>query len=113
MINARSLRWILATAALLATATPGQARPPAAAAKTGSFDFYLLSLSIAPTFCATSPDHQTMQECQQLTEAAFEQTPLYCAWTLAEPGWRQRQPAAARLRRAAAWHAARWAAGRS
>ncbi|MFL5256320.1 MAG: ribonuclease T2 family protein [Rhodopila sp.] len=76
MINARSLRWILATAALLATATPGQARPPAAAAKIGSFDFYLLSLSIAPTFCAISPDHQTMQECQQLTEAAFEQTPL-------------------------------------
>ncbi|PPQ28750.1 ribonuclease T2 family protein [Rhodopila globiformis] len=76
MILTRSLRWTLATVALLAAAMPAQARHRTAAAQAGRFDYYLLSLSVAPAFCALSPANQAKQECQDLTEPAFEQTPL-------------------------------------
>ena len=76
MTRAHSLRWALAAVALLAAATPGQARHRAAKAQAGSFDYFLLSLSIAPSFCALLPANQAKQECQDLTEPAFEQTPL-------------------------------------
>ena len=42
----------------------------------GAFDYYLLSLSIAPSFCALSPANQARAECRNLTDAAFRQTPL-------------------------------------
>jgi ribonuclease T2 len=45
-------------------------------ANVGDFDFFLLSLSIAPSFCALSPANQAKDECASLTEAAFQQTPL-------------------------------------
>jgi ribonuclease T2 len=70
------LRWTLATIALLAAAMPGQARHRAAAAEAGRFDHYLLSLSVAPAFCALSPANHARQQCQDLTEQAFEATPL-------------------------------------
>jgi ribonuclease T2 len=76
MTLTRSLRWTLATIALLAAATPGEARHRTSAAQAGSFDFYLLSLSVAPAFCALSPANQAKQECQDLSDQAFEQTPL-------------------------------------
>lgn len=42
----------------------------------GSFDYYLLSLSIAPSFCALSPRNQAKAECRTLVDADFRQTPL-------------------------------------
>jgi len=42
----------------------------------GVFDYYLLSLSIAPNFCALSPGNQAKTECRTLTDAQFQQTPL-------------------------------------
>jgi ribonuclease T2 len=42
----------------------------------GDFDYFLLSLSIAPSFCTLSPANQAKQECRSLTEAAFQETPL-------------------------------------
>src|SRR3954447_4116491 len=76
MTNRRFLRWALATIALLATALPGEARHRAAAAEADRFDHYLLSLSVAPAFCALSPANHARQQCQDLTEQAFEATPL-------------------------------------
>lgn len=40
------------------------------------FDYYLLSLSVAPAFCRLSPRNASFPECQALTEDAFERTPL-------------------------------------
>lgn len=65
----------LAVAVLLAAA-PAEARSHRAAAASDGFDSFLLSLSLAPSFCALSPANQAKQECQTLTEADFEQTPL-------------------------------------
>ena len=42
----------------------------------GAFDYYLLSLSVAPSFCALSPLNRARQECRDLTDAAYRQTPL-------------------------------------
>jgi ribonuclease T2 len=44
--------------------------------KPGDFEFYLLTLSFAPSFCSLTPANRSKDECQQLTEAKFEQTPL-------------------------------------
>jgi ribonuclease T2 len=52
------------------------ARHHRSSAQTSGFDFYLLSLSLAPSFCSLSPRNQAKDECQQLTETAFEKTPL-------------------------------------
>jgi ribonuclease T2 len=67
---------VFALAALLLAAVPSHARQRYPAAEPGGFDYYLLSLSIAPSFCALSPANQAKQECQSLTEAEFQQTPL-------------------------------------
>lgn len=44
--------------------------------QSGAFDYYLLSLSIAPSFCALSPRNQAKAECRTLVDADFRQTPL-------------------------------------
>jgi ribonuclease T2 len=40
------------------------------------FDYFLLSLSIAPSFCASSPANAEKSECRSLSAADFRQTPL-------------------------------------
>jgi len=42
----------------------------------GGFDYYLLSLSIAPSFCALSPHNAASAECRALTPASYHATPL-------------------------------------
>src|SRR5690348_12952442 len=75
MTTANFLCRALVLLALL-TAPPAEARSHRATAVSGDFDSFLLSLSIAPAFCALSPANQAKDECRTLTEAAFEQTPL-------------------------------------
>jgi ribonuclease T2 len=83
------MRWVAAVAAvsLVALAAgPAEARHHRggsgsrddiqAAGGPENFDYFLLSLSLAPDFCALSPANAAKQECRSLTEAAFEQTPL-------------------------------------
>ncbi len=65
---------MFAVAALLLVAAPSQARQRRP--DPGGFDYFLLSLSVAPSFCALSPANQAKRECQTLTEADFQQTPL-------------------------------------
>jgi ribonuclease T2 len=60
--------------AILAVALAGPAH--AAKAAPGDFDYYLLSLSVAPSFCALTPDPRTKPDCEALTPASFQQTPL-------------------------------------
>jgi len=71
------LRLVAVALAMLLPASSPQARHRhQAASAPGAFDYYLLSLSLAPSFCALSPANQAKQECQALTEAAFQRTPL-------------------------------------
>jgi ribonuclease T2 len=63
-------------AALILSAPAAQARGRDAPAQPGAFDYYLLSLSIAPSFCALSPANQSKSECRTLTAADYRQTPL-------------------------------------
>jgi ribonuclease T2 len=44
--------------------------------KPGDFDFYLLTLSFAPSFCSLSAANRSKDECRELTEQNFEATPL-------------------------------------
>ncbi len=67
------LALTVAVAALVAPDSHARRFDPSAA---GDFDYYLLSLSVAPSFCALSPANQAKRECQSLTEADFQQTPL-------------------------------------
>ncbi len=62
--------------ALLFAPPAANARRHAHANAAGGFDYYLLSLSIAPSFCALSPANRAKAECQGLTEAEYRQTPL-------------------------------------
>ena len=55
---------------------PSQARHREASSDPGDFDYFLLSLSLAPSFCALSPVNAAKQECRSLTQADFQQTPL-------------------------------------
>jgi ribonuclease T2 len=71
----KSRMMLIAVALLLATA-PSHARSGNSASQAGDFDYYLLSLSVAPSFCALSPRNQAKDECRTLTAAAFQQTPL-------------------------------------
>jgi ribonuclease T2 len=59
----------------LLVAPPLQARRFEATAAV-NFDYFLLSLSLAPSFCSLSAVNQAKQECQTLTEVDFRQTPL-------------------------------------
>ncbi len=72
----RPLRVMLVVLSVLVTATSAQSRQRPDSAAPGDFDFFLLSLSVAPSFCALSPANQAKDECRSLTEAAFQQTPL-------------------------------------
>ena len=61
---------------LAAAPLPAQARHHSRRSDTGGFDYYLLSLSLAPSFCALSTANQARAECRTLTDAAFRRTPL-------------------------------------
>lgn len=61
---------------LAAQARYGRGHEPEAAGRVAEFDYYLLSLSIAPSFCALSPANQAHRECEDLTEDDFQRTPL-------------------------------------
>ena len=75
---------VLAVAAFCLMATMAQAQRPGGSAEepfrfggnAGEFDYFLLSLSLAPSFCALSPANRSKQECRSLTEADFQETPL-------------------------------------
>lgn len=70
----RVFAWAGSLVAALALAGPSQARQPAG--RQGEFDYFLLSLSVAPSFCALSPANQAKSECRTLTEDDFRRTPL-------------------------------------
>lgn len=76
------MRAALAVMALLALPSMAEARRHHGhghgeqAGQTGALDYYLLSLSVAPSFCALSPANQAKAECRTLTDAAYRQTPL-------------------------------------
>jgi ribonuclease T2 len=65
------LRLVLLGAALCLASGVAGARPPS-----GDFDYYLLSLSLSPSFCALSPRNQSTRECRTLDAATFQRTPL-------------------------------------
>jgi ribonuclease T2 len=72
-----AVRVALAALGVLAVVSAGEARqhkPPRSHA--GDFDFYLLSMSIAPSFCALSPANRSKPDCRHLTADTFQQTPL-------------------------------------
>jgi ribonuclease T2 len=71
-----AFRRVAAVMLVLLAALPALARQPHTQSDSGGFDYFLLSLSIAPSFCALSPANQAKQECQTLTEADFRETPL-------------------------------------
>lgn len=75
MMRARLLLVLTVSAALIC-ANPAGARPRHSGPAPGRFDYYLLSLSLAPSFCMLSPTHQASPECHRLTPEAFRQTPL-------------------------------------
>ena len=69
--------WLVALLAVClartAAAQPAEARdgdPP------GAFDYYLMSFTIAPSFCALSARNAEKQECRDATDAAYRETPL-------------------------------------
>ncbi|MBS0560582.1 MAG: hypothetical protein JSR21_11060 [Proteobacteria bacterium] len=65
----------MAAALFVAAAPPVWARQRGAA-EPGRFDHYLLSLSVAPSFCAASPANRAKAECRDLTAAEYRRTPL-------------------------------------
>jgi ribonuclease T2 len=72
----RTIRVALAMLGVLMAAPVAQARHRAEAIPAGDFDYFLLSLSVAPSFCSLSPGNQAKQECQLLTGTDFQRTPL-------------------------------------
>jgi ribonuclease T2 len=44
--------------------------------RAGDFDYYLLSMSLAPSFCSLRAANRSKSECQELTAEQFQQTPL-------------------------------------
>ena len=62
------MRHLLVYLFLLGLAVPARAQP--------AFDYYLLSLSVEPSFCAGSPRNAGKAECRSLTAQSFQQTPL-------------------------------------
>lgn len=67
---------VLAVIVVLLGSPPAAARHRNLAAEPGDFDYYLLSLSIAPSFCALSAGNAAKDECRSLTGSAFRETPL-------------------------------------
>ncbi len=76
IVSQRVCIRILVFIAALFAAAPSQSRTRDAPAQGGVFDYYLLSLSIAPSFCALSPSNAAKAECRALTAADFLRTPL-------------------------------------
>jgi ribonuclease T2 len=77
MQGKRSSRTVAAVVALASVlAAPTLARHPARQHAAGDFDFYLLTLSINPSFCAMSASNRQKPDCRSLTQARFEQTPM-------------------------------------
>ena len=72
----RSFALILTVVAALMGVKAGEARRHHSRSEPGRFDYYLLSLSVAPSFCMLSASHQSSRECRSLTPDAFRQTPL-------------------------------------
>ncbi len=72
----RRLRIGLAAITLLGAPAASEARHHGHASEAGAFDYYLLSLSIAPSFCALSPANQVKAECRMLSDADYRRTPL-------------------------------------
>jgi ribonuclease T2 len=64
--------------AILLFAAPSAARTRhrSGHSEAGAFDYYLLSLSIAPSFCALSPANNARAECRNLSGADYRQMPL-------------------------------------
>ncbi len=63
------LPTLLASALLAAAPAPAaHAAPP--------FDYYLLSLSIEPTFCSATPRNASKPDCRRLTADSFRAVPL-------------------------------------
>ncbi len=61
---------VMAFACFIANAMAQRAEQP------GAFDYYLMSFTVAPSFCALSSRYAEKQECQIDTDAAFHETPL-------------------------------------
>jgi ribonuclease I len=77
MRGIHAVRVATAVLGVLAVVSAGEARqhkPPQSHA--GDFDFYLLSMSIDPSFCALSPANRSKPDCRDLTAETFRQTPL-------------------------------------
>lgn len=80
--DTRRMKWTRLLGLACATVLPLIAADPSGAgqrggpSQPGDFDYYLLSLSIAPSFCALSPANKAKDECQALTETDFQNTPL-------------------------------------
>ena len=88
------LSALLLFVALVAAPLPAGARHHARRSDAGGFDYYLLSLTLAPSFCALSAANQSRAECRTLTDAAFRQTPLtvHGLWPSRAFAGRRRQP---------------------
>jgi ribonuclease T2 len=79
MPTSRVLLAALAAAFALATSSAEARRAEfgrSDADAAGRFDYYLLSLSVAPSFCALSPANAAKRECRTLTADDVRQTPL-------------------------------------
>ncbi len=74
----RFSRSLLACLALAALACRVAAAQPAAedGDAPGVFDYYLMSFTIAPSFCALSSRNAEKQECRDATDAAYREMPL-------------------------------------
>ncbi|MBV9654238.1 MAG: hypothetical protein JOZ42_06710 [Acetobacteraceae bacterium] len=66
----------MAVILLLGAWTVADARRPYNRSVPGAFDYYLLSLSIAPSFCATDRGRSDKTECTEASDAAYRETPL-------------------------------------
>jgi ribonuclease T2 len=72
------LSWLCLAALCLAVVSAIAAQPDAAPEQEppGKFDFYLMSFTIAPSFCALSARYAEKQECRAGTDAAYRAMPL-------------------------------------
>ena len=66
---------IVALAALLAASTADLA-PAVARDQPGEFDFYVLALSIAPSFCDLTGYRKHKAQCDHPSDADYRETPL-------------------------------------
>lgn len=78
-LYASAMNWkhpILAALAATLLALNPATQAFAVRAAPGDFDYYLLSLSVAPSFCALTPSPASKPDCEALTRDSFQQTPL-------------------------------------